>query len=83
MPANLAKDAVSLNGKMILLRARTSFQISGVTREANVVAESRKTFKAVFGAPKVVPALSQLEETEKRPLEDEPEDPTPTKKVKV
>jgi len=23
MPANLAKDAVSLNGKMILLRART------------------------------------------------------------
>jgi hypothetical protein len=24
MPANLAKDAVSLNGKMILLRARTS-----------------------------------------------------------
>jgi hypothetical protein len=41
MPANLAKDAVSLNGKMILLRARTSSQLKGVTREANRQSQER------------------------------------------
>jgi len=35
MPANLAKDAVSLNGKMILLRARTSSRPLCLVRKAN------------------------------------------------
>jgi hypothetical protein len=54
MPANLAKDAVSLNGKMILLRARTSSQLKGVTREANRQSQERHS-KPSLALPKSFP----------------------------
>lgn len=61
MPANLARDAVSLNGRMVLLRARTSiYQGRDGQRTLTKLIESRKTFKAVFGAPTIVPAPSAL-----------------------
>ncbi|RSH91304.1 hypothetical protein EHS25_009603 [Saitozyma podzolica] len=55
MPANLAKDSVSLNPKMVLLKA-----------------QARRTFKAVFSMPKMMPAPG-LSTTETAALQEPPE----------
>ncbi|GFZ46172.1 hypothetical protein JCM24511_04419 [Saitozyma sp. JCM 24511] len=56
MPANLSKDAVCLNPKMVLLKA-----------------QARRTFKAVFSMPKMMPAPG-LSTTEAAALQEPPEE---------
>lgn len=71
MPANVAKDAVSLGPKMVLLKARTSGHFSALSTSAVsrllmryegssrlTPVEARRTFKAVLSAPRLVPSLA-------------------------
>ena len=72
MPANLAKDAVSLSPKRVLLKARAWFALyilagAGARpwRLIHIVflgncVEARRTFKAILSMPKMVPAPSSL-----------------------
>ena len=70
MQANVAKDAVSLGPKMVLLKARTSgyFSASSTPPVLSLrmgkkgssrltLVEARRTFKAVLSAPRLVPSL--------------------------
>ena len=58
MPPNLARDAVSVVPKLVLLRARQWIILGvckGVVRQKTLTcAEARKTFKGVLSAPKLI-----------------------------
>lgn len=94
MPANLAKEAVSLNPKKVLLRARTWFP-NLVDNDIELTfgrTEARRTFKAVLSMPKMVPppGIAQGDENDlevtaptKRTKQDAEDEDSETKRVRV